>query len=74
MRGSDPDAALYWLMRMLDGGCDPLYVARRMIRVASEDVGNADPRALQISLNAWETSNASAARKVNSRLPSASST
>jgi len=55
IRGSDPDASLYWLMRMLDGGCDPLYVARRMIRVASEDIGNADPRALQLSLNAWET-------------------
>ena len=54
IRGSDPDASLYWLMRMLDGGCDPLYVARRMIRVASEDIGNADPRALQLSLNAWE--------------------
>jgi len=55
VRGSDPDAALYWLMRMIDGGCDPLYIARRMIRVASEDVGNADPRALQLTLNAWET-------------------
>ena len=55
IRGSDPDASLYWLMRMLDGGCDPLYVARRMIRVASEDIGNADPRALQLTLNAWET-------------------
>lgn len=55
IRGSDPDAALYWLMRMLDGGCDPLYVARRMIRVASEDVGNADPRALRLCLDAWET-------------------
>ncbi len=54
VRGSDPDAALYWLMRMLDGGCDPLYIARRMIRVASEDVGNADPRSLQLTLNAWE--------------------
>jgi putative ATPase len=54
VRGSDPDASLYWLMRMLDGGCDPLYVARRMIRVASEDIGNADPRALQLCLNAWE--------------------
>jgi putative ATPase len=54
VRGSDPDAALYWLMRMLDGGCDPLYVARRMIRVASEDIGNADPRALQLSINAWQ--------------------
>lgn len=55
IRGSDPDASLYWLMRMIDGGCDPLYVARRMIRVASEDIGNADPRALQLTLNAWET-------------------
>ncbi len=54
VRGSDPDASLYWLMRMLDGGCDPFYVARRMVRVASEDIGNADPRALQLSLNAWE--------------------
>ena len=55
VRGSDPDASLYWLMRMIDGGCDPLYVARRMIRVASEDVGNADPRALRLALDAWET-------------------
>ncbi len=54
IRGTDPDASLYWLMRMLDGGCDPLYVARRMIRVASEDIGNADPRSLQLTLNAWE--------------------
>ena len=54
VRGSDPDASLYWLMRMLDGGCEPQYVARRMIRVASEDIGNADPRALQLCLNAWE--------------------
>jgi putative ATPase len=55
VRGSDPDASLYWLMRMLDGGCDPQYIARRMIRVASEDVGNADPRALRLTLDAWET-------------------
>ncbi|MDZ7643391.1 MAG: replication-associated recombination protein A [Woeseiaceae bacterium] len=55
VRGSDPDASLYWLMRMLDGGCDPLYVARRLVRVASEDIGNADPRALRITLDAWET-------------------
>ena len=54
IRGTDPDAALYWLSRMLDGGCDPLYVARRLIRVGSEDVGNADPRALELTLNAWE--------------------
>lgn len=55
VRGSDPDAALYWLMRMLDGGCDPLYVARRLIRMASEDIGNADPRALRLCLDAAET-------------------
>jgi putative ATPase len=55
VRGSDPDAALYWLARMLDGGCDPLYVARRVLRMASEDIGNADPRALSIALAAWET-------------------
>jgi len=55
VRGSDPDAALYWLCRMLDGGCDPLYIARRVIRMASEDIGNADPRALSICLDAWQT-------------------
>jgi putative ATPase len=55
VRGSDPDASLYWLARMLVGGCDPLYIARRTVRMASEDIGNADPRALQIALNAWET-------------------
>ncbi len=54
VRGSDPDAALYWLARMLDGGCDPLYIARRVVRMASEDIGNADPRALGICLQAWE--------------------
>jgi putative ATPase len=54
VRGSSPDAALYWMMRMLDGGCDPLYVARRLVRMASEDIGNADPRALQISMSAWD--------------------
>lgn len=54
VRGSSPDAALYWCMRMLDGGCDPLYVARRVVRMASEDIGNADPRALEIALNAWQ--------------------
>ena len=54
VRGSDPDGALYWLCRMLDGGCDPLYVARRLARIASEDIGNADPRALQLSLDAWD--------------------
>lgn len=55
IRGSSPDAALYWFARMIDGGCDPLYIARRVVRIASEDIGNADPRALQIALNAWET-------------------
>jgi putative ATPase len=55
VRGSSPDAALYWLARMLDGGCDPYYLARRIVRMATEDVGNADPRALQLALNAWET-------------------
>jgi putative ATPase len=52
IRGSDPDAALYWLCRMLDGGCDPRYIARRMVRLASEDIGNADPRALTLALEA----------------------
>lgn len=55
VRGSDPDAALYWLARMLDGGCDPLYIARRMLRVASEDIGNANLRAWDVALNAWMT-------------------
>jgi len=54
VRGSDPDAALYWLARMLDGGVDPRYVARRVLRMASEDIGLADPRALQLSLQAAE--------------------
>lgn len=55
VRGSAPDAALYWFCRMIDGGCDPLYVARRVVRMASEDIGNADPRALSMALDAWET-------------------
>ena len=54
VRGSSPDAALYWLARMVDGGCDPLYVARRLVRMASEDVGNADPRGLELALTAWD--------------------
>lgn len=54
VRGSAPDAALYWYARMLDGGCDPLYIARRVVRMASEDIGNADPRALQVALDAWQ--------------------
>jgi len=55
VRGSNPDASLYWFARMVDGGVDPLYVARRVVRMASEDIGNADPRALQIAVSAWET-------------------
>jgi putative ATPase len=55
VRGSDPDASLYWLLRMLDGGADPLYLGRRMIRMATEDIGLADPRALQLTLNAVDT-------------------
>ena len=50
VRGTAPDAALYWLCRMLDGGCDPMYIARRVARMASEDIGNADPRGLQIAI------------------------
>ncbi len=52
VRGSSPDAALYWFARMLDGGCDPLYIARRVVRMASEDIGNADPRGLELAMNA----------------------
>ncbi|TVZ39201.1 putative ATPase [Alteromonadaceae bacterium 2753L.S.0a.02] len=54
VRGSDPDASLYWFVRMLDGGCDPLYIARRVVRMATEDIGNADPRGLTLALNAWD--------------------
>lgn len=54
VRGSDPDAALYWLCRMLDGGCDPRYIARRVVRMASEDIGNAAPQALNLCLSAWQ--------------------
>ena len=55
VRSSDPDAAVYWLCRMLDGGCDPLYLARRMTRMAVEDVGLAEPRAWRMALDAWDT-------------------
>ncbi len=55
VRSTNPDAALYWLARMLDGGCDPYYLARRILRMASEDIGNADPRALNICLGAWQS-------------------
>ncbi|MDR6353475.1 replication-associated recombination protein RarA [Pseudomonas psychrotolerans] len=54
VRGSSPDGALYWFARMIDGGCDPLYIARRVVRMASEDIGNADPRALSLCLDAWD--------------------
>ena len=54
VRGSSVDGSLYWFCRMLDGGCDPLYIARRVVRMASEDIGNADPRGLEIALNAWD--------------------
>lgn len=54
VRGSAPDAALYWFSRMIDGGCDPLYIARRILRMASEDIGNADPRGLELALNAYD--------------------
>ncbi len=54
IRGSNPDAALYWFARMLGGGADPLYIARRLLRMASEDIGNADPKALEIALHAWD--------------------
>ena len=55
VRGSSPDAALYWLTRMLDGGCDPIYLARRLTRMATEDIGLADPRALQVCLDCWDS-------------------
>ncbi len=54
VRGSSPDGALYWMSRMIEAGCDPLYIARRLLAIASEDIGNADPRAMQIALNAWD--------------------
>ena len=55
VRGSDPDAALYWFARMIDAGCDPQYIARRLVRMATEDIGNADPRALALALQAWQS-------------------
>ncbi|USD64378.1 replication-associated recombination protein A [Vibrio sp. SCSIO 43136] len=54
IRGSDPDAALYWSARMITAGCDPLYIARRLLAIASEDIGNADPRAMQVAISAWD--------------------
>ena len=55
VRGSDPDAALYWFCRMIDGGCDPVYISRRVVRMAIEDIGIADPRGLELTLNGWQT-------------------
>lgn len=55
VRGSDPDAALYWFCRMIDGGCDPIYISRRVVRMAIEDIGIADPRGLELTLNGWQT-------------------
>ncbi len=55
VRGSDPDAALYWFCRMIDGGCDPIYIARRVVRMAIEDIGIADPRGLELCLHGWQT-------------------
>tara|TARA_Y100001949_G_scaffold93920_1_gene79321 strand:+ start:672 stop:1976 length:1305 start_codon:yes stop_codon:yes gene_type:complete len=55
VRGSNPDASLYWFARMIDGGCDPFYIIRRVVRMASEDIGNADPRGIRLALDAWET-------------------
>jgi putative ATPase len=55
VRGSDPDAALYWFCRMIDGGCDPVYIARRVVRMAIEDIGIADPRGLELTLSGWQT-------------------
>ena len=55
VRGSNPDASLYWFVRMIDGGCDPFYIIRRVVRIASEDIGNADPRGVRLALDAWET-------------------
>ncbi|WP_246540483.1 replication-associated recombination protein A [sulfur-oxidizing endosymbiont of Gigantopelta aegis] len=54
VRGSSPDGALYWMSRMIEAGCDPLTIARRLLAIASEDIGNADPRAMQVALNAWD--------------------
>jgi len=54
IRGSNPDAALYWAARMMTAGCDPLYIVRRLLAIASEDIGNADPRAMQIAISAWD--------------------
>jgi putative ATPase len=69
VRGSAPDAALYWYARIITAGGDPLYVARRCLAIASEDVGNADPRAMQVAISAGTALPASGRRKANGRLP-----
>ena len=74
VRGSDPDAALYWLVRMLDGGADPRYMARRLVRMAAEDIGLADPRALRLALDASEVYERLAAPRASWRWPNAWST
>jgi putative ATPase len=74
VRGSDPDASLYWFVRMLDGGVDPRYAARRIVRMASEDIGLADPRGLRVALDAAETYERLGSPEVNWRWPKPSST
>ena len=69
VRGSSPDGALYWMARIIDGGADPLYIVRRLVAIASEDIGNADPRALEIALNAWQAFERLGLQKVISPLP-----
>jgi putative ATPase len=69
VRGSDPDAALYWLARMLEGGEDPRFLARRITRMAVEDIGLADPQAQRHCLDAWAPMSVSAAPRVNWRWP-----
>jgi putative ATPase len=69
VRGSHPDAALYWMCRMLDGGADPLYVGRRLIRMATEDIGLADPRALSLALDAVATYERLGSPRASSRWP-----
>jgi hypothetical protein len=69
VRGSDPDAALYWLCRMIDGGCDLVYLSRRVVRMASEDIGNADPRGLTLALEAWDVYERLGSPRANWRWP-----
>ncbi len=69
IRGSNPDGALYWFARMLQAGCDPLYVARRLLAIASEDIGNADPRAMQVAISAWDCFTRVGAYEASAPLP-----